>query len=81
MDLEDCEVDAAIQQGSQLIQAILSFSSSDFPKIESLVKAGAPLWYQEDESGLSALLAACFIENAQIVQLLIEHGAVWNCGT
>ena len=71
-------VDSAIRQGSYLIQTILSASPSDFPHIEALIK-GAPLWYQ-DEDGLSALHAACLVEHPEVVQKLIDFGAVWNCG-
>ncbi|KAF8585894.1 hypothetical protein K439DRAFT_1409609 [Ramaria rubella] len=79
VDDEEHEVDAAVQLGSQLIDAILASTEDDVPKIESLIRAGAPLWYQEDNGGLSALHAACFVESSKIVSMLLELGAVWNC--
>ena len=80
MDAEDSEVEEAIRLGSQLIETILLSSPSDLPTIQSLVKAGAPLWYENETSGISALHAACFVENPEIVHMLLENGAVWNSG-
>ena len=80
MSGEDCDVGPAVQLGSQLIETILSSGPSDLPIIHSLIKAGAPLWYQEDVGGLSALHAACFVEHPEMVRMLIENGAVWNSG-
>ncbi|KAF8516042.1 arginine methyl transferase [Gautieria morchelliformis] len=74
----DSEVDTAIRLGSHLINTIFSSLPSDIPVIQSLVKAGAPLWYQDEAHGFSALHAACFVENPEMVQILIENGAVWN---
>jgi type IV protein arginine methyltransferase len=81
MDDGDSEVDAATRLGSHLINIIFSSLPSDIPVIQSLVKAGAPLWYQDEAHGFSALHAACFVENHELVQMLIESGAVWNSGS
>lgn len=80
MDEKDSEVEDAVQLGSQLIESILSFSPPDLPHVQSLIKAGAPLWYQQEKDGLSALHAACFVEYPDLVRILIENGAVWNSG-
>lgn len=80
MDEKDSEVEDAVQLGSQLIKSILSFSPPDLPHVQSLIKAGAPLWYQQEKDGLSALHAACFVEYPDLVRILIENGAVWNSG-
>ena len=79
MDTKETIVDLTIRQGSQLIQTIFSSSPSDLPEIQALINAGAPLWYQ-GEGGLSALHAACFSEHSEVVQLLIDCGAIWNSG-
>ena len=49
------------------------------PKILALIDAGAPLWYQ-DEEGTSPLHAAAYVEDKELVRILIEKGAIWNAG-
>lgn len=63
--------------GGYLIFSILH--RRPLPRILALVDAGAPLWYQDDE-GTSPLHAAAYIENDELVRVLIEKGAVWNAG-
>lgn len=74
-DVDDPEIIALTELGTTLIQAILE--KEPISNVQDLIDAGAPLWYQDDE-GTSALHAAAYVENEQLVKLLIEEGAVWN---
>ena len=73
----DQALDTAIELGAKLISTI--FNGEPSGTIKDLINAGAPLWYQ-DEDGFSALHAACFREDSDLVELLIERGAIWNAG-
>jgi type IV protein arginine methyltransferase len=73
----DASVEALTVLGQQLIDAILA--RSPLEEIRALIDAGAPLWFQ-DEDGTSALHAAAYAEDAELIQTLIEEGAVWNAG-
>ena len=75
---DDENVEALINAGELLINQILSKES--FTTLKDLVEAGAPLWYQDAE-GKSALHAAVYNEDPELVTYLIEQGAVWNAGT
>jgi protein arginine N-methyltransferase 2 len=80
MDLEpidDDELANLAELGQSLITSI--FNRKPLSEIEALVKDGAPLWYQ-DADGASALHAAAYIEDEDIVQYLIQTGATWNSG-
>ena len=55
------------------------FNRRPLPKILTLIDAGAPLWYQDDE-GTSPLHAAAYIEDDELVRILIGKGAIWNAG-
>jgi ankyrin repeat protein len=72
------EIDALTKLGERLVNGILQRESLE--KIKSLLLDAAPLWYQNDSEGISALHAAAFTENEELVQLLIDEGAVWNAG-
>lgn len=74
----DAIIEEATTLGSNLITSILNKEPID--AIKAQVEAGAPLWFQDDE-GTSALHAAAYVENAELVKYLIEQGAVWNAGT
>lgn len=74
---EDMDVDALVAQGSELVDAILR--RTPLTDIQSLIEAGAPVWYQDDE-GTSPLHAAAYIEDDTLVRILIDEGAVWNAG-
>ena len=63
--------------GGYLIFSILQ--RRPLPKILTLIDAGAPLWYQDDE-GTSPLHAAAYIEDVELVRVLIQKGAIWNAG-
>ena len=73
---EDIQVLASL--GTSLIDAI--FDLQPLQNIKDLVKAGAPLWYQDIHEGLSPLHAAAFVENPELVRFLIDQGALWNSG-
>ena len=76
MELEDIHVLTSL--GTTLIAAI--FDLQPLQNIKDLIEAGAPLWYQDDDQGLSPLHAAAFVENPELVRFLIDQGAVWNSG-
>ena len=76
MELEDIHVLTSL--GTSLIAAI--FDLQPLQNIKDLIEAGAPLWYQDDDQGLSPLHAAAFVENPELVRFLIDQGAVWNSG-
>jgi protein arginine N-methyltransferase 2 len=76
-DIDDPEIVALIELGATLINAILE--KEPISNVRDLIDAGAPLWYQNEE-GTSVLHAAAYVENEQLVKLLIEEGAVWNAG-
>ncbi|KZS98557.1 S-adenosyl-L-methionine-dependent methyltransferase [Sistotremastrum niveocremeum HHB9708] len=64
-----------LEDAERLISLILHRGSPS--EIKSLIEQEVPLWYQDDE-GNSALHAACYVENVELVRSLIEKGAVWN---
>lgn len=73
------EGDVAIMLGTQLIQTILN--NAPFDEIKDLVKkTGAPVWYQDEVEGMSALHAAAYVRRPDVVRFLIREGAVWNAG-
>ena len=74
----DMIIEEATETGIELITTILD--RAPFESIKALVDAGAPLWFQDDE-GVSALHAAAYVENEELIRYLLEQGAVWNAGT
>lgn len=73
----DEDIEALSMLGGYLIFSILH--RRPIPKILTLIDAGAPLWYQDDD-GTSPLHAAAYIEDEELVRTLIEKGAIWNAG-
>lgn len=73
----DEDIETLSVLGGYLIFSILN--RRPLHKILTLIDAGAPLWYQDDE-GTSALHAAACIEDEKLVRILIEKGAIWNAG-
>lgn len=73
----DEDIEALSVLGGYLIFSILH--RRPLPKILTLIDAGAPLWYQDDE-GTSPLHAAAYVEDEELVSILIEKGAIWNAG-
>lgn len=70
------QVDAATVLGEHLINAILENASVE--TVKDILKSGAPVWYQNEEEGVSPLHAAAYVQNEELVAILIERGAVWN---
>ena len=75
--VEDDE-DEIATVGLALINAILEYAPVE--EIQKLLDDHAPLWYQDEEDGWSALHAAASVEDAELVKNLLQHGAVWNSG-
>lgn len=75
--LNDEQIDEAVSLGQNLISRILDRKPLEETKV--LVDAGAPLWFQDDD-GTSALHAAAYVENEELVRFLIANGAIWNAG-
>jgi protein arginine N-methyltransferase 2 len=76
MDLDIDEI--ATDLGERLINDILEGASID--AISAALEAGAPIWYQNQLEGISPLHAAAYMQNLDLVKLLIEKAAVWNAG-
>lgn len=76
----DKELEVLAALGCNLINAILE--CEPLGNIRALVDSGAPLWYQDETEGMSPLHAAAYVdgEDAQLVNFLIDAGAVWNAG-
>ena len=74
---DDMDVNMLVSQGQELVDSILR--RRPLAEIKALIDAGAPVWFQDDE-GLSPLHAAAYVENEELVRLLIDEGAVWNAG-
>lgn len=72
------EVDELTELGEQLVYAILL--DEPLSSIRALIDAGAPLWYQNEAEGTSPLHAAAYMENEDILKLVLETGAIWNAG-
>ena len=73
----DARVDEVIDLGQKLITSILE--REPIETVKAYLEADAPLWFQDDD-GTSALHAAAYVENEDLVRLLIEKGALWNAG-
>ncbi|KAG6832595.1 hypothetical protein H0H92_014431 [Tricholoma furcatifolium] len=72
----DTEVQALSGLGETLIASILADETIE--NLQALIEAGAPLWYQNEAEGMSPLHAAAYMQNPELVKLLIDHGAIWN---
>lgn len=64
-----------VDAGTQLLDAI---QARDTPQTLALLKQGAPIWFEEEETGWSALHFAAHYEDVELVDVLIERGAIWN---
>jgi protein arginine N-methyltransferase 2 len=76
--LDDHEISALTQLGLRLIDAILSRAA--FEDIQTLVAEGAPVWFQDEEEGISSLHAAAYTQQHDVAKFLIDAGAPWNAG-
>jgi type IV protein arginine methyltransferase len=75
--MNDAQIEEIVDFGQQLIDKILD--RRPFEAIKAEIEAGAPLWFQDGE-GTSALHAAAYVENEELVRLLLDKGAIWNAG-
>ncbi len=80
--MDDSEASEDIKVLTDLGQLLIDAILQDEPleKINSLIDAGAPLWYQTDDEGLSALHAAVHKEDYDLAKMLLAKGAIWNAG-
>ncbi|KIY72417.1 hypothetical protein CYLTODRAFT_434786 [Cylindrobasidium torrendii FP15055 ss-10] len=62
--------------GEHLVNSVIG--REPFQTVKEIVDQGAPLWYQNEEEGLSALHAAAYNQDAELAKYLIDEGAVWN---
>jgi ankyrin repeat protein len=76
--LDDHEISALTQIGLRLTDAILSRAT--FEDIQTLVAEGAPVWFQDEDEGISPLHAAAYTQQQDVAKLLIDAGAPWNAG-
>jgi ankyrin repeat protein len=77
-DYVDGDEEEIVVIGMALINAILEYAPKEY--IQKLLDEDAPLWYQDEEDGWSALHAAASVEDTELVKKLLQHGAVWNSG-
>jgi protein arginine N-methyltransferase 2 len=73
-DIQQAEMEI-VDAGTRLLDAI---QARDTPQTLALLQQGAPIWYQEEETGWSALHFAAHYEDVALVELLIDRGAIWN---
>lgn len=73
-DVQQVEADI-VDAGTRLLDAI---QARDTPQTLALLKQGAPIWFQEEETGWAALHFAAHYEDVELVDILIERGAIWN---
>lgn len=72
----DEEVDSLSILGEHLINTILA--DEPIETVKSIIGNGSPLWFQNEEEGMSPLHAAAYMQNPELARFLIEQGAVWN---
>jgi protein arginine N-methyltransferase 2 len=67
-----------MDQATRLFQAA---ERGDVESVKDLLKRDdIPLWWQEDITGWTVLHAATASENAELVDYLLQKGAIWNAG-
>ena len=76
--MDEEAIDALVELGSDLVTAIME--RKPLQEVKDLIDSGAPLWFQDDE-GNTALHAAAYSEDPELVRYLIEKGSVWNAGS
>ncbi|KDQ21143.1 hypothetical protein BOTBODRAFT_25572 [Botryobasidium botryosum FD-172 SS1] len=69
------ELEVLLALGDSLFAAC---QANDYPAARSLIESGAPVWYEDPEKECSVLHAAAEQENEELVEYLIEKGAIWN---
>ncbi|KAF9268947.1 arginine methyl transferase [Marasmius fiardii PR-910] len=75
-NVTDAELEVLVRLGETLITMILQDEPNS--SIREQIKNGAPLWYQDELEGISALHAAVYMQNEGLVKYLLAEGAVWN---
>jgi ankyrin repeat protein len=76
--MDDDQIAALVELGLSLFEAVEKRNTEE---IDELLKADAPLWYQEPETGWTALHMAAHLEDVGTVKKLLDHSAIWNAGT
>jgi type IV protein arginine methyltransferase len=76
-DQLEAELAEIAELGQALIDGVLEYVPIE--DVHKLLDDDAPLWYQ-DECGWTALHAAASVENAELVKILLQRGALWNAG-
>ncbi|KAG6841891.1 hypothetical protein C0991_005621 [Blastosporella zonata] len=76
----DDYIDTDVQELTDLGELLVASIISDEPieAVQAIIDSGAPLWYQNDAEGMSALHAAAYMQNTELVKMLIAQGAIWN---
>ncbi|KAG8897864.1 hypothetical protein FRC00_003726, partial [Tulasnella sp. 408] len=76
-EYEDAIFDAALSTAGTRLLAVVE--TGDIGAVRTLVKKEQPpMFYQDPETGWSALHVAANIESSELLSLLLEEGAVWN---
>lgn len=74
----DDEAALFVEAGMRLLDVV---ESGDLPAVKRLVEEEEPpIFYQDPESGWSALHLAAGAESPGLLEYLLERGAVWNLG-
>nr|ODN87047.1 arginine N-methyltransferase 2 [Cryptococcus depauperatus CBS 7841] len=64
---------------TSLALTLISATKTDSPSsIATLLEAGAPAWFQDDDLGWSPLHYAAERKEPELLRLLLQRGAVWN---
>lgn len=71
------ELRALQNAGSLLFHACLQ---GNIQEVRDLVEAGAPLWYQEPNSGWTCLHVAAESNDFATIKLLLDSGTPWSAG-
>ncbi|KAG8891169.1 Arginine N-methyltransferase 2, partial [Tulasnella sp. 417] len=76
-EYEDAIFDAALSTaGTRLLEVV---ETGNIEAVRGLVKKEQPpMFYQDPESGWSAVHVAASIESSELLSFLLEEGAVWN---
>ena len=74
----DLEIEKLSELGEHLIDAIISDEPTEV--IIRIIDSDAPLWYQNEDEGMSPLHAAAYRQNTELAKLLLDRGAIWNAG-
>lgn len=74
----DDEAELFVEAGMRLLDVV---QSGDLLAVKKLVEQEEPpMFFQDPESGWSALHLAAGAESPELLEYLLEQGAVWNLG-